>query len=93
MQRDQIEARVREILGHYRVNQKFIRGAGKANYAYAVYAGKNLGRTTPNPDVKQVSEDLTSGEAKALAKELTVADLVTFIESIKESNQGAPTEG
>jgi hypothetical protein len=86
MSPEQIEARVREILGHYRVNQKFIRGTGKANYAYGVYAGKNLGRTSPNPDVKQVSEDLTSREAKALAKDLTVADLVTFIQSIKESN-------
>jgi hypothetical protein len=86
MDRAQIEARVREIMGHYRVNQKFVRGPGRRNYVYAVYAGPNLGRSQPNPDVRQVSEDLTSTEAKALARDLTVADLVTFIESIKESN-------
>lgn len=82
----QIEARVRAILGNYRVNQKFIRGSGRRNYVYAVYAGPNLGRSQPNPDVRQVSEDLTSAEAKALVKDLTVADLVAFIEEIKESN-------
>lgn len=86
MDRAQLEARIREIMGHYRVNQKFIRGPGRRNYSYGVYAGKNRGRTQPNPEVKQVSEDLTSAEAKVVMNNLIVADLLDLIESIKESN-------
>lgn len=86
MGKQQIETRVREILGNYRINQKFQRGVGGRNYAYAVFAGPNLGRSVHHPNVKQISEDLTSAEAKKLQTDLIVADLVGLIESLKESN-------
>lgn len=87
MDRPAIEARIREIMGHYRVNQKFrpTRTSGR-NYSYAVYAGKNIGRVATNRDVKQVSGDLTSAEAKVFRDNLIVADIADFIESLKESN-------
>lgn len=87
MQRDQIEARIREIMGHYRVNQKFRPSRCKGpNYTYAVYAGPNRGRAQRTPDVKQVSGELTSAEAKAERDRLIIADIVSFIESLQESN-------
>lgn len=86
MQRDQIEAKVREIIANYRVNQKFAPGPGRRNYQYAVYAGPNTGRMRPNPNVRQVSEPVTSAEAKVIRDNLIVEDLVSFIESLQESN-------
>lgn len=89
MGRDQIEACIREIMNNYRVNQKFSPGAGRRNYLYAVYAGPNTGRMRPNPGVKQVSEPVTSAEAKAIKDNLIVADLMSLIESIEESKNCA----
>lgn len=83
MDRKQTEARIREILGNYRVNQKFVPGPGRRNYAYAVYAGPNTGRLRPNPGVRQVSELVTSGEAKAIRDDLIVADILKLIEESK----------
>lgn len=85
MDREQIEARIREIMGHYRVNQKWnVRRDSKgSNYGYAVYAGKNLGRMRPNGNVKQVTEILTSGEAKKARDNLIISDIADFIESLR----------
>lgn len=84
MPREEIEARVRAIMSNYRVNQKFVRGPGRRNYAYAVYAGPNRGRVSPSSEVKQISSGMSSPDAKKLMNDLIVADIVSFIESIKE---------
>lgn len=81
MDRAQLETRIRAILTHYRVNQKWIKG--QTSRGYAVYAGPNTGRMRPNPDIRQISEVLSSREANDLKKDLIVADLIKLFE---ESN-------
>lgn len=84
MDRAQIEARVREILGNYRVNQKWV--PSQRGRLYAVYSGPNVGRMRPNPGVEQVGEPMSSKEANQFKNDLIVADLLDLIENIKESN-------
>lgn len=78
MNRSDLEKRIREIIVNYRVNAKW--EPGERGRCYAVYAGPSLGRMRPNPDLKQVSGNLTSREANNLKIDLIVADLVDLFE-------------